>query len=119
MVSHNPNDVRERYCGHCHAFHDDMVRKVLPPDNPRAPKYWIHETSGVLEPVVRAYLNGDQLTTQQLILMRAYLYQWVSAPVWAPSGALEELRLRVAAAQSNEDIDLCIEAAVAMGMDPL
>jgi hypothetical protein len=23
MVSHNPNDVRERYCGRCHAFHDD------------------------------------------------------------------------------------------------
>jgi ribosomal protein S27AE len=25
MVSHNPNDVRERYCGNCHAFHDDLV----------------------------------------------------------------------------------------------
>jgi hypothetical protein len=24
-TSHNPNDVRERYCGHCHAFHDDPV----------------------------------------------------------------------------------------------
>jgi hypothetical protein len=26
MVSHNPNDVRERYCGNCHAFHDDLLR---------------------------------------------------------------------------------------------
>ena len=24
MVSYNPNDVRERYCGHCHQFHDEM-----------------------------------------------------------------------------------------------
>ena len=24
-VSHNPNDVRERYCGACHAFHDDAL----------------------------------------------------------------------------------------------
>lgn len=26
MVSFNPNDVRERYCGACHAFHDDLLR---------------------------------------------------------------------------------------------
>jgi hypothetical protein len=25
MVSHNPNDVRERYCGACHAFHDALM----------------------------------------------------------------------------------------------
>lgn len=25
MISHNPNDVRERYCGHCHAFHADLL----------------------------------------------------------------------------------------------
>jgi len=23
-TSFNPNDVRERYCGNCHMFHDDM-----------------------------------------------------------------------------------------------
>lgn len=25
MVSHNPNDVRERYCGACHVFHDNLL----------------------------------------------------------------------------------------------
>lgn len=25
-VSYNPNDVRERYCGHCHQYHDVMAR---------------------------------------------------------------------------------------------
>lgn len=29
MVSHNPNDVRERYCGACHVFHDDLVLRVM------------------------------------------------------------------------------------------
>ena len=24
--SHNPNDVENRYCGHCHKFHDDMPK---------------------------------------------------------------------------------------------
>ena len=28
MVSHNPNDVRERYCGNCHAFHDDLLLEM-------------------------------------------------------------------------------------------
>lgn len=23
-TSHNPNDAAQRYCGWCHAFHDDM-----------------------------------------------------------------------------------------------
>jgi ribosomal protein S27AE len=29
MVSHNPNDVRERYCGNCHAFHADLEKGTL------------------------------------------------------------------------------------------
>lgn len=24
MVSYNPNDIRERYCGNCHAFHETL-----------------------------------------------------------------------------------------------
>jgi len=26
--SFNPNDIRERYCGHCHMFHENMERKI-------------------------------------------------------------------------------------------
>ena len=51
--------------------------------------------------------------------MRAYLWQWVKSPVWGPSGALEALRLRVAAIGSLQDIDDAIEAMVEIGMDPL
>lgn len=25
LTSYNPNDVRERYCGNCHQYHDTMV----------------------------------------------------------------------------------------------
>jgi hypothetical protein len=24
-TSHNPNDIAQKYCGHCHRFHDDPV----------------------------------------------------------------------------------------------
>jgi len=25
-VSHNPNDVANKYCGHCHIFHEDRAQ---------------------------------------------------------------------------------------------
>jgi protein-arginine kinase activator protein McsA len=28
MTSYNPNDVSQRYCGNCHAFHDDMKERL-------------------------------------------------------------------------------------------
>ena len=30
-ISHNPNDVEERYCGQCHAFHEDATNYIGPP----------------------------------------------------------------------------------------
>lgn len=27
-TSYNPNDVRERYCGNCHQYHDTMLRNA-------------------------------------------------------------------------------------------
>lgn len=98
---------------------NDKTPQLLSPDHPDAPKYWMYETGGVLSYAVRAYLAGRALRLDQIDLMRAYLWQWVKSPVWAPSGVLEALRLRVAAIESEEDIRAAIEAAVALGMDPL
>ena len=28
MISYNPNDVRERYCGNCHEFHEQKEVKA-------------------------------------------------------------------------------------------
>lgn len=25
LVSYNPSDIRERYCGYCHRFHDEPI----------------------------------------------------------------------------------------------
>jgi hypothetical protein len=93
--------------------------ELLPPEHPDAPKYWMHETSGALEPVVRDYLNGNRLSPEQVKLMRAYLYQWVNSPVWAPSGTLEVLRLAVAGIENQWGIAKCIEGMELLGMDPL
>lgn len=94
-------------------------RTLLPPDHPDAPRYWMHETSGMLAPVVEAYLKGLRLAPNQIKIMRAYLWQWVNSPVWGSSGALESLRLRVAAIKTRQDIHAAIESALDLGMDPL
>lgn len=83
------------------------------------PKYWMYETSGVLQPVVKAYLNGGRLDQNQITIMRAYLWQWLQSPVWAPSGMLESLRLRVAAIETHHDIEAALATADELGMDPL
>lgn len=38
-TSHNPNDVRERYCGACRQYHDTMGL-CLVPDGERVP-WWV------------------------------------------------------------------------------
>jgi hypothetical protein len=92
---------------------------MLSPNNPDAPKYWMHETSGVLEPVIRRFLNEHQLRDDEIATMQAYLWQWVKSPAWAPSGMLEALRLRVASIRTMEDIDQALAGCEELGMDPL
>jgi len=92
---------------------------LLPLDHPDAPKFWMYESSGVLATAVTRYLQGDDLTPEEVDLLKAYLWQWYKSPVWEPSGTLEALRLRVAAIATRQDIDDIIEAGLEIGMDPL
>ena len=92
--------------------------KLLPPDHPDAPKFWMNETGGLV-PMVEKYLRGGKLTPKEISWIKAYLFQWYRSPVWAPSGVLEALRLRVAAISTQKDIDDIITAGLEIGMDPL
>ena len=82
------------------------------------PGYWVCETSGVLRPVVEAYLRGDPLDGRQCAIMRAYLRQWVAGP-WAPSGVLAKLRSECDGLTSREAIRAWLSLAVCEGIDPL
>ena len=96
-----------------------MRAVVLPLDDPRAPKYWQYETSGVLYPVVEAYLYGNPMTPEQVAIMRSYLRQWIQSPVWYGGEALAKLQTGVDAIQTREDIDAWLCAALKEGLDPL
>jgi len=122
MVSHNPNDVRERYCGNCHAFHDQLLTNCL-----RPPGYWMNETGGELVPAITRYLDGLRLSPRDVTLIRLYLQQWIGSPVWDTNPALDDAgretlaRLRETAGRvtDRKSIHAWIEAAIDFEVDPI
>jgi len=100
---------------------------MLAPGHPDAPKYWMHETSGVLALAVKRYLNREALTVRDLAVLKAYLRQWICSPVWDmnPTAdlrshlALGRLRKAVETLHSREHIDAWIHTALEEGHDPL
>lgn len=83
-----------------------------------APGFWMAEESGLLKPVVEKYLKGGHLEGEELVVMRAYLKQWIDAP-WSDGDELEALRAQAAAIESHADVDTWLEAALWLGIDPL
>ena len=82
-----------------------------------APGFWTDETSGVLRPAVKAYLNHEPMSGEQIAALRAYLRQWIAAP-WAPGSRIERLRAKVDCLQ-REAIDDWLDDALVEGIDPL
>lgn len=82
------------------------------------PHYWRNETSGVLQPAVMAYLEGGEMTAGQISALRAYLRQWIAAPVWH-GPEVHELREGIDRLTSREAIGNWLAIAVERGIDPL
>jgi hypothetical protein len=91
------------------------------------PGYWMWETTGVLRPVVEAYLGGGDLSAEQIAILRAYLRQWIGSPVWDenPHAGAEEhawlagMRAAVDGLTSRAAIAVWLDQAIRMGADPL
>jgi len=88
----------------------------------------MHETTGALKPAVEAYLIGSApLTLIQIAALRAYLRQWIKAPVWdlnpyaSPEdrAMLADLRHRIDQLNDRASINRWLHDAEALGMDPL
>lgn len=95
-----------------------MTPALLSPDDPRAPRFWMHEQSGVLEPVVRKYLDGAELKPHEVVTMRLYLRQWIDSPVWAGE-PVERLRRSAGFIATTADVRRWLDAALDEGIDPL
>jgi hypothetical protein len=79
----------------------------------------MHETLGELKPAVERYLKNELLSSHDILLIRDYLLQWIDAPVWPVDQELERLRKEVRSIVQRKDIDLWIDRALNIGMDPL
>lgn len=82
------------------------------------PRYWMFETTGRLKPVVQAYLAGEELDSDAIVTLRAYLRQWINAPVWKGE-QIDHLRAAVDGLVSRQAIANWIHAAEREGIDPL
>lgn len=100
-----------------------MSAPSLSPDNPRAPRLWRFETSGILRPAVEAYLAGGPLAPSSIALLRDYLRQWIFSPVWdenpAGSAWLDGLRDGINSLTTRAQIAMWIARATEAGIDPL
>ena len=78
----------------------------------------MHETSGVLRPAVETYLRGEAMTGEQIAAMRAYLRQWIMAPVWK-GPEIEELRGDIDTLTSRATLEYWLDRAGDIAIDPL
>lgn len=82
----------------------------------------MYETSGVLIPAVKRYLQGVDITGQDLAALRAYVRQWIYSPVWDcnpnGTGSVAGLRDMVDSITTRAQLDLWTERAGDIGIDP-
>jgi hypothetical protein len=97
------------------------------PASAAAPKYWMHETGGKLAAAIKRYLHDEALSVDDILLIRAYLSQWVDSPAWDANPsidyegrlALASMRQSARSLHNRAKIAEWLERADEMGMDPL
>jgi hypothetical protein len=82
------------------------------------PGYWMYESSGALRPAVVAYLQHEPMSDEMIAAMRAYLRQWIMAPVWQ-GPAVDALRAAVDGLTSRQAISRWLDIALDENIDPL
>jgi hypothetical protein len=78
----------------------------------------MYETSGVLAVVITKYLNDKELTPADVIVMRAYLRQWIAGATWT-GPHIKTLRRLADDIATAEDIHSWLDIAEDAGIDPL
>lgn len=93
---------------------------TFPSENPNhpGPGYWRYETGGELKEAVTRYLNSHPLTRRDMGFLRAYLIQWIEAPVWGKSRHIPELRQAAYRISTRADIEDWTARAFEIGIDP-
>ena len=80
--------------------------------------YWMREIRGVLRPVVERYLHGEELGARDIVVMRAYLRQWIFADGFI-GDEIVDLRADVDRITDQRSLTRWLERAMDAGVDPL
>ncbi len=90
------------------------------------PGYWMNETSGLLRPAVKGFLEGRPLTEAEIALLRAYFQQWIGGPGTSRLSGhdfrgpeIEALRRSVDTLTTRRALAAWVRKAVEAGVDPL
>jgi hypothetical protein len=78
----------------------------------------MNETSGRLRPAVMAYLNGQELSAEQIAALRAYFRQWIMADGFQ-GPLIDVLRDTVGGLSTRADIRAWLRIAERACADPL
>ena len=73
---------------------------VTPP-----PRFWMEEQTGALSVAVDTYMNGENLSTEQLNLIKLYLSQYIERAVLAGDANRPALLGQIARLRTNHDIE--------------
>ena len=88
--------------------------------NIHEPGYWRNEVSGQLAPVVEAFIQQENLTADQVVMLKLYFKQWIWADVWSGSGPeIAHLRVMLDEVVTQHGLNAWLMRAMDLGIDPL
>lgn len=85
---------------------------------PVPPRFWMDETTGRLADTVEAYLRNDELTAEQLRLLKIYLRQYIERAVIADDADRQSLLAHVETLGQVADVARFAEALSEAGLEP-
>jgi hypothetical protein len=84
----------------------------------RPPHFWMTEQSGLLEPAVEAYLNGEALSPAELDLIKQYLRQYIERAMMSGEANRGALLRRAEALRNSRDIERFADELSEYGVEP-
>lgn len=83
----------------------------------KPPRFWMEETSGVLEEAVDTYMNGEKLAVKQIEVIKVYLKQYVERAVLTGAAHKPSLLRKIDKLKSPSDIERFADEVADLGAE--
>ncbi len=89
-----------------------------PFDVPLPPRFWMNETTGRLADAVETYLRNDELTPEQMEILKIYLRQYIERAVISDTADRRRLLEQVEMLKRVGDVERFADALSEAGLEP-